>query len=407
VNAAHTAHGRPVSLATIRRLAITKQCLAGPRLAPDLAGMKETIRRIRCMQLDPTSTVARSHVLVLWSRLGSFDTSLVDRLAYRERWLFEYWAHAASLVLSEDYPMFRLAMRSWIGTGITADRVRTWMADNESLRTTILGRLRREGPLGSRAFADLAATSWTSTGWTNERNVERMLSFLWGQGKVGVANRVGGQRMWDLARRCLPRGASRRALPPARGSRLGVELSVRALGAGRPAHIRDHFAARLFGDVPAAIAALERSGRLARLHPTDEGMRPGPWFVHVEDVPLLESIEAGGWEPRTTLLSPFDNLIRDRARTNELFDFDYRLEIYTPKAKRRYGFYVLPVLDGDRLVGRLDPAFDRDAGRLDVRACHVEAGTARRPAERAARAAVNELAAFLGAGRVVWPRPGR
>jgi uncharacterized protein YcaQ len=397
--------GRPVSLETLRRLAIVKQDLAGPRRTPDRRGIEATIRRIRCLQLDPTSAVARSHLLVLWSRLGAFDPDLVDRLAYRDRWLFEYWAHAASLVMSDDYPLHRLLMRSRHGAGKVADRVRAWMDENDTLRRTILRRLRREGPLGSRAFSDLSAASWTSTGWTNERNVERMLSFLWGQGKVGVADRVGGARLWDLAERCLPPWAVRRAMARGPAARLATELSVRALGAGRPIHIQHHFVAHSF-DAPvfaAALSALERSGTVVRLLPTDEGLRPGHWFVHADDLPVLESLESGRWEPRTTMLSPFDNLIRDRVRTAELFDFDYRLEIYTPQAKRRYGYFVMPVLEGDRLTARMDPKFDRTAGRLEVRSFHVEEGVARRRATAAAKTAANDLATFLGAGDVVWP----
>lgn len=400
--------GRPVSLETIRRLAIVKQGLAGPRLAADRAGVKETARQVRCLQLDPTSAVARSHLLVLWSRLGPFDPKLVDRLAYRERWLFEYWAHAASLVLADDYPLHRLLMRSWLGSGTVSDRVRKWLADNASLRRTILSRLRREGPLGSRAFADVSATSWTSTGWTNERNVERMLTFLWGEGKVGVADRVGGQRLWDLAERCLPEWAGRRAMAKGPAARLATELSVRALGAGRPVHIQRHFVAHLFdaATFKAALDSLECSGRLVRLRPTDDGLRPGHWFAHEDDVALMESIEAGAWEPRSTLLSPFDNLIRDRVRTAELFGFDYRLEIYTPRAKRRYGYFVMPVLDGDRLPARMDPALDRTANRLEVRSFHLEDGVSRRGAETAARAATRDLAVFLRASDVAWPARG-
>jgi len=394
---------------TLRRLAILKQALAGPRPAADRAGVKETVRRIRCLQLDPTSAVARSHLLVLWSRVGSFDPKLVDRLAYRERWLFEYWAHAASLVMTDDYPIHRLFMRSWTGSGKVANRVGAWMADNAALRRTILGRLRREGPLGSRAFADLSATSWTSTGWTNEHNVERMLSFLWGEGKVGVSDRVGGQRLWDLAERCLPDWTPRQPMAKGPAARTAVELSMLALGAGRPVHVQHHFVAHRFDPATftRALAALERSGTLVRVRPTDDGLRPGHWLVHTDDVGSMESIEAGAWEPRTTLLSPFDNLIRDRVRTAELFGFDYRLEIYTPKAQRRYGYFVMPLLEGDRLTARMDPAFDRAANRLDVRSFHVEDAASRRGAERAGRAVSKDLAAFLGAGDVTWPARGR
>jgi uncharacterized protein YcaQ len=398
---------RPVSLRTIRRLALAKQSLSGPRRPATRNGLLDLTRELRSLQLDPISVVARSHLLVLWSRVGSFEPELVDSLLFGEGALFEYWAHAAAIVLTEDFPLHRLHMRSWPGGGLFGDRVRTWMADNASLRRSILVRLRREGPLGSRAFGRLASRSWTSTGWTNERNVERMLTFLWAQGKVLVAGRSGGSRLWDLADRVLPVWTPREPVGARRAARRAAELSLKALGAGRPAHVRDHFVAGRFAGVPQTLDDLEGAGRVIRLSVTDAGVAPGPWFVHGDDLPLLDRIEAREWEPRTTLLSPFDNIIHNRDRTLELFGFHYRIQIYVPAAKRPYGYYVMPLLDGERIIARIDPVLDRRANRLVVKAVHREPGSTARAVDGALRGSLSDLAGFLGAGSVVRQRPER
>jgi uncharacterized protein YcaQ len=382
-------------------MTLTKQGLAGPRKPATRDGMMELIGELRALQLDPTSAVARSHLLVLWSRLGPFAPALVDDLLFGERALFEYWAHAASIVLTEDYPLHRIHMRTWPADGRWGDRIRSWMADNQALRRSILTRLRRDGPLSSRAFERLAARSWTSTGWTNERNVERMLTFLWVQGTVLVADRAGGSRLWDLAERVLLDWTPRERLGPVQASRRAVELSLKALGVARPSHIKSHFVPGRYDGFPKALDTLERDGRVMRLAVADDGVAGGPWFVHADDVVLLDRIEAGEWEPRRTLLSPFDNVIHNRDRTLELFDFHYRIQIYVPAAKRPYGYYVMPVLDGERIVGRIDPAFDRKAHRLLVKSVHCEAGVSARAVERALKPSLNDLATFLGAEDVV------
>jgi uncharacterized protein len=392
---------RPVSLSTVRRLSLTKQALAGPRPPATRDGMLDMIRGVRALQLDPTAVVARSHLLVLWSRLGPYDPALVDGLLFGERTLFEYWAHAASIVLTEDYPLHRLRMRAWPGTGAWGDRIRSWMRDNTKLRRAILTRLRKDGPLTSRAFEEMAARSWTSTGWTNERNVERMLTFLWVQGIVLVAGRSGGTRLWDLGERVLPDWTPRERLGPRQATTRAIELSLRGLGAGRPAHIKSHFVPGRYDGFPEALDGLERAGTVVRLAVTDDGVKPGPWYVHADDVALLDRTEAGEWAPRATLLSPFDNAIHNRDRTLELFGFHYRIQIYTPAAKRPYGYYVMPVLDGERILGRIDPAMDRRANRLVVKSVHPEPGVGPRTIERALRPSLESLATFLGADDVL------
>jgi uncharacterized protein YcaQ len=159
-----------LSLESARRLAVTCQHLAGPRPGNDLDGLRQVLRTLRCLQLDPVNVVARSHLLVLWSRVGGYDPADVDVLLWRERWLFEYWAHAASIVLAEDYPIHQVMMRVYpAGESGYARQVRDWLAANDALRQHVLDRRREKGPLPVGGFDDLAAVAWRSSGWTNGR----------------------------------------------------------------------------------------------------------------------------------------------------------------------------------------------------------------------------------------------
>jgi uncharacterized protein YcaQ len=190
---------RLISHTVARRLAIVAQGLAGLRPRADTEGIMDVIGRLGCLQLDPITIVARSHLLVLWSRLGPYDQGLLDLLLWQERRLFEYWAHAASIVLTQDYPLHQMRMRSY-GKGFDAwsQQVSAWMQQNETLRISILSALQQRGPLRSRDFEDPVQVAWRSSGWTDGRTVGRMLDFLWAQGHILVSKRVGAHKWWDL-----------------------------------------------------------------------------------------------------------------------------------------------------------------------------------------------------------------
>ena len=393
---------RTLSPTLARRLAIACQRLSGPRPPADAADILEVVRDLGCLQLDPTSAVARSHLLVLWSRLGRYDPALLDALLWRERALFEYWAHAASIVPTEDYPIHHLMMRRYArGEGAWPRRVRAWMEQNGALRDAILAALVARGPLLSRALPDVAAVPWASTGWTASRNVERMLAFLWAQGEVLVAGRRGSQRLWTLAERHLPTWTPRAELAEREVVR---RAALRALGVATPAHIAAHYTRDRYPGLDSVLAELEGEGRIVPVAIGEgEQALPGRWYVHADDLPALERLAAGEWRPRTTLLSPFDNLICDRARTETLFGFAFRLEIYVPRARRRYGYFVMPILYGDRLIGRIDPLMDRTRGHLTVNAVYAEpAAPASHDVARAVAAAVEDLGLFLGARDIVY-----
>jgi hypothetical protein len=391
---------RRVDVATARRLAIAKQRLAGSASRSSPGRVLDVVRSIRCVQLDPISVVARSPLLVLRSRLDGFDPKHLDRLLWRDRSLFEYWAHAASIVLTEDHAIHQYRMRSYpTKDDAWGTRFATWVESNDGLRRSILRALRRGGPLRVRDFgSNPVSESWVSSGWTRDRNVDQMLAFLWMRGTIAVAARRGLEKWWDLAERVLPAEARRERIRDLEVTRRAAVFSLRALGIATPIQIRRHFTVGRYPDLPRVLEAFDRQGVVERVR---VGELPGPWFVHRDDLALLERIERGSWRPRSTLLSPFDNLIHDRKRAASLYDLDYRMEIYVPKAKRRFGYYAMPLLHGDRFVARVDPAVDRARGRLVLNAVHVEPGL--RPDRELGPAvadAVRELAAWSGADDV-------
>jgi uncharacterized protein len=357
-----------VSPVAARRLAVTAQRLEGPapRTRPTRDEILDVVRAIRCLQIDPTSVVARNHLLVVFSRLGPYDTALLERLAYEERALFEYWAHEASLVLSEDLPLHVFMMRTPPRSTTWHERMQAWWDVNEAFRRYILDRLRADGPLTVNEFEDRSVAPWLSTGWTGGRNVPRMLDFMWVRGELGIAARRGGQRLYDLMERCLPPDAPTEVLEPHEVTRRAAPLALKALGVARAPHIRAHFTRRRYPGLAEVLKELERSGEIV---PVEVDGLKGQWWVSADDV---EALTGDGFKPRTALLSPFDNLLCDRGRTEELFGFSHRLEIYTPKSKRQWGYFVLPILHGDRLIGRADLAVDRKAGRLIAHAIHRE-----------------------------------
>jgi uncharacterized protein YcaQ len=403
---------RTISATTARRLAITRQRLAGKKSKPNADGILDVVKDLGFLQLDPTNVVAPSHQLVVFSRVGPYRPKHLDTLLWDERRLFESWAHAASIVVTEHFPIYRWIMHRvatgkgfWHGFTASGERqsqrILAWMKANDSLRRSILRQIRERGPLPSRAFDDQSTGAWRSSGWNNGRNVGMMLFYLQMMGQLMVAGRSGGQKLWDLSDRCLPTWTPKTRLGEPAIVRWAAEISLRALGVASPTDIRDHFIRWKYVNLPAALGSLEKRGRIVPVSVGDrDGSWPGSWFVHADDLALLDRIEAGTWTPRTTLLSPFDNLIIDRKRTRRMFGFDYTMEIYVPAAKRRYGYYAMPVLHGDRLVARVDPAMNREAGRLSIRRVSVEAGCDDPQVALATREAIAGLATFLGAGAI-------
>jgi uncharacterized protein YcaQ len=282
------------------------------------------------------------------------------------------------------------------------------MRANLPLRRQILSRLRREGPLATSAFDGREAVSWRSTGWTNDRNSSQMLEFLSAQGRVLVAGRAGQERLWDLTERCVPAKALVSTSTPTKLTRDATIRALRSLGVATATQIQNMLPYTLRDTVTRTIASLEKSGdfipsRVA----TGNGKLKGRWYVHAADVDKLPGLERS-WNGRTTLLSPFDTLIRDRARTLALFGMRYFIEIYVPPEKRQYGYFAMPILHNDELIGRVDPRVDREQETLVVNALHLEPGVKRDSTTgRAVARALDDLAEFTGLSRVSVPAGAR
>ena len=331
---------RLVSQEEARRIAVRAQALDG-----SATSLLDTVRTLGFLQIDPISTVAPPQQLVPWSRLGPYDVAELDRLLWDEKRLFEWNAYIWPM---ESLPLVRARMRRR-PTGKYAHERRgaEFLRTNAAFKRHVLRDLERNGPMLSRELEGDAVRTWTSHGWYGSRSVAVLLELLHGRGLVAIVGRRNGQRLWDLAERWYPE----------------VET------------------------IPLRVAERERAEQRFRAHGV-RLTRKG-WEAHpdVSDAPVPE---------RATFLSPFDRLVHDRDRAEALFDFRYRLEMYVPKTKREYGYYVLPILVGDRIVGRIEPRLDRKTKTLEVLGAWGDTSRADE--------ALASLAAFLGAERTAMPK---
>ncbi|HEU5035973.1 MAG TPA: crosslink repair DNA glycosylase YcaQ family protein [Nocardioides sp.] len=337
-----------------RRIAVGAQLLGAER-PTDLL---EVVRHLTAVQAEPTNAVAPSADLVLWSRLRpSYDPADL-RDAIDEQALVE---HQGFIRPIEDMALYRAEMAVWPGTGDLKDWEvwrAGWVEANDACRREVLELLRTDGPLPTSAIPDTCEVPWRSSGWNDHRNLQRLLSLMVERGEVVTVGREGREPRWDLAERVYPDDP----VPDVEEARrIRAERELRALG----------------------IVRRSAAGEPARV----EGVR-GTWRV---DPALLDTQPSG----RAALLSPFDRLVFDRKRLTDLFAFDYQLEMYKPADQRRWGYYALPVLHGDRLVGKLDATADRAEGELVVHALHEDVDL-RGPARDVVLAEVGELARWLG-----------
>jgi uncharacterized protein len=323
------------------------------------------VERLTLLQVDPTAAIAPNADLVAWSRLGSaYRPEHLTRALEQDRMLFEFNALIR--------PMGDLGLHLAGAGGRRAQgRVDVWLRDNDRCRRDILRLLKRSGQLASREIPDTCVVSWASSGWTNDRNVTQMLEFMQARGQVAISGRAGRERLWDLPERVYPAGIE---IPPVEeAERVKGERRLAALGIARAK-------ARAMPMEPIHVGEVGEPAVV-------EGVK-GEWRV---DPAYLD----GGFKGRTALLSPFDRLIHDRVRTEELFEFEYTLEMYKPAAKRRWGYFALPILHGDRLVGKLDAVADRKAAVLRVNAIHEDVSFTPAMA-KAVRKEIDDLAAWLG-----------
>ena len=387
---------RTVSLENARRLSIVKQCLAGPRPK----GIMDVFRALGCIQIDPVSVVAPSHQLVLWSRMGPFEVSEVDRLLFWDRNLFEYWAHAASMVPTEDLPIFKGLMESW-GTGNSSweRRLRGWMTVDDELLDDLYRQVDEKGPT-TVGNLELPAEKRVE-GVPDGRIISPNLNVLLAQGRIFVSGRRGRNKLWDTAERFIPELPFIKSLEWTELTRVSAQKSLRALGVATERHIASHYIRDSYPCLKETLGELVSDEVIHRV--TVDGLT-GEWYIHREDLPLLEKLETGWWSPRTCLLSPFDNLIADRERARQLYDFDYAYEFYKPKAKRVYGTYVMPLLHGDTLAGRIDLKMDRKHKTLQVNRIFWEPKSNPDKVNPCLRKTIEDLTGFLGAEKILYPK---
>jgi len=321
----------------------------------------DTVRRIGALQIDSISVVARSPYLALWSRIGPYEPRWLDALL-KERKLFEYWAHAMCFLPIEDYRLYRRRMLDdWV-------KHRTWLASHADEVEVVLDRIRGQGTVRAADFPRLDGKGGPWWDWKVEKQVLELL--LW-TGDLMIARRDNFQRVYALRERILP-GWDDEATPSASDVERAMTLkAVRALGVATAKWVPGYFYTSKKG-VVSRLESLVDEGEL--VHASVEGL-PSPAYMHRDHLPIAQRAARGRLQPTlTTLLSPFDPVVADRQRAEGLFGFTYRIEVYTPPSKRRYGYYTLPILHRGILVGRLDPKAHRSTGTFEVRAIHLEPG---------------------------------
>jgi uncharacterized protein YcaQ len=347
--------------AQARRIAVRAQLLDAPRPTELLT----VVQKLTLLQIDPTAAIAPSADLVAWSRLGSaYQPAHLQQAVEQDRTLFE---HNALVRPMSDLGLYLAGAADWP----SYERTRTWIRDNDPFRRDILDLLGDSGPMTSRDIPDTSVVPWASTGWTKDRNVTQMLEFLMMRGEVAIAGRVGRERLWDLAERVYPANVVVPSVDEAHKAK--TERRLASLGIARQKTTA----------MPVEPADVGEAGEPAVV----EGTK-GEW--RVDPAALTEDFEG-----RTALLSPFDRLIHNRVRTQELFDFEYTLEMYKPAAKRRWGYFALPVLHDDRLVGKVDATADRKASVLRVHAIHQDVKFTR-TVTKSVQAELEDLASWVG-----------
>ena len=379
-----------LSLAEVRRIALGAQGFADrpPAGAVGLPALRRVFARIGLVQIDSVNVVVRAHYVPAYSRLGPYPLALLDRAAYGpRRELFEYWGHEASILPLALQPLLRWRMERARKGLETWGRVARAVKDDPDLLVRLRATIAERGPLPASAFENARGTgSWW--GWSA---VKTGLEALFWCGEITTVTRKGFARVYDLTERVLPAAIVNAPTPPEPDAqRALVRIAANALGVAAERDLRDYFRMTV-ADARARIGELVDAGELAPV--TVDGLRGTRYLARGARIPRRVTARA--------LVSPFDPLVWERARTRELFGFDYRIEIYTPAHKRVHGYYVLPFVCDETIAARVDLKHDRQAGVLRVLATHLERGVPAREVRAALRDELSRFAAWLGAERVV------
>ena len=351
----------PVTRDHVKVLAVVKQGLHQPDV-----DLKRIIERIGLLQMDSVSVVARSHYLVMLARASLYDRSALDDLL-TSGFLFETWAHAMCQLPSAHYPWYHayIQQKQLKESNWQIDRLDM---DMQPVIEQVLTTIHERGAMSSK---DFASERRGEGGWWNWKPSKIALEYLFDRGELMVSHRVNFQRYYDLPERVLARHIFTLDKTFEDFRRWTIERGLRHLGIGTSNHVADYYRQHKRGAASLLKSLCQRGEAL----PVQVAGWRAPAFIHREDLALLQRVQAGDFQPsRTVFLSPFDNLFWDRDRDEMLWDFFYRIELYTPKAKRVHGYYVMPILHGSNLVGRIDPKVDRKAKRLICHNLHLERG---------------------------------
>jgi len=394
-------------LSAVRALALYAQHLHLPdaSAAATRDDLYAAIEKIGCVQIDTLQMVHRSQYLVLWSRLGTYDPAELDRLAYgggrrNARKLFEYWLHAACLIPLTEYRYRLPAMRhAQVGSSKWWEH---WLSQpgNAELMDKVRERIRAEGPLRG---ADFEHHGPRRGAWWDWKPAKQALERLYDRGELMIADRVNFQRVYDLRERVLPKWVDAREPSPDETHRHMLEWAARALGVCQPLQAADYVWSMKRGAAKPHLGQLIADGTLVPVQVESADGQPREWVVHRDRLPDLEQAADGALGPqRTTFLSPFDNLFWARGRDRQLWHFRQTLEAYKPEPQRTWGYFCLPILHKDRLVGRFDPKLERTARRLRIKALYLERGV--KPDDELVSdvaAAMRDFLAFHGAADLV------
>ncbi len=354
---------KPLSLNAVRGLMIAAQGLHDhPQPRATKKAVRSIIRQMHVLQIDSINVIARSPYLVLWSRLGDYNPRWLDDLL-AEGALFEYWSHAACFLPIEEYPLYRHLHGDWLG-----GRARKWLEEHRTVAETVLKHIQAHGETRS---SDFERTGGQKTKWFDWKDEKIALEYLFLSGELMVRKRHNFQRIYDLSERVFADFNKLADVSPADAHDQFVLNTIQALGVTKAEWIADYF--RLYkADVNAALKRLEEQGRLTKVEV--EGWN-APGYIHPANRKQVEAAAKGDIpRSKTTFLSPFDPLVWDRKRALDLFNFDYKIEVYTPAPKRKYGYFTLPILYNNALIGRIDPKAHRKEGIFEVRALHLEPG---------------------------------
>ncbi len=355
-----------LSLESARELAIRSQLLDGvAELSAGKRGVEQAIDRLGYVQIDTISVIERAHDHTLWTRVPGYRQRELQQLLAVDRKVFEYFAHGASYLPIEDYRFYLPRMRR--NRESPRPGTRDWVQSNRKVLNDVIDRIRSEGPLASSDFE--APKGHKSSGWWNWKPAKEALEVLHARGELMIVERRNFQRVYDLTERVLSAEIDTRMPTAEEHGRFLVRRALSAHAIATPQEISSHIRWTRLATVRKALTQLQETGEVIQIDSTGWSDEPNyAWTASLKDAGQTEP------DPRLELLSPFDNLVIDRDRIRRLFGFDYRLECYTPAAKRKFGYFVLPVLWGSRLVARLDPKADRQRELLQIRNLVVETG---------------------------------